>query len=71
MEKYRNSSGNSGISAYEIGPDYIKIRFSSGETYQYSYKKAGQKHVENMKRLAIKGTKLNTYLNTYVKFKND
>lgn len=71
MEKYKNGSGASGVSAYEIGADYIRVRFSSGDTYKYSYRKAGQSNIENMKILAIKGIGLNSYINNNVKFKYD
>jgi hypothetical protein len=71
MEKYANLSGDSGVSSYEIGLDYIKVSFSSGSTYKYSYKKAGQSHVENMKKLAVEGFGLYCYINLYVKFKYD
>lgn len=68
MERYRNSGGNSGVLAYEIGPDYILIKFSgSYRIYRYSYRKAGQHHVETMKRLAQSGSGLNSYINRYVK----
>lgn len=71
MERYANKRGGSGVSAYEIGSDYIRVRFSSGSIYQYSYRKAGQSHVESMKRLALAGSGLNSYINSYVKFKYD
>ncbi|AWK07091.1 hypothetical protein HYN56_23805 [Flavobacterium crocinum] len=71
MERYANRNGQSGVSAYEIGTNYIRIRFSSGSVYQYSYRKAGQYHVDNMKRLATQGYGLNSYINAYVKFKYD
>ena len=67
MERYRNSGGDSGVSAYEIGSDYIRVRFDTGNTYQYSYKKAGQRNVEAMKILAIRGSGLNSYINTNVR----
>ena len=68
MERYRNSGGDSGISSYEIGTDYIIVKFTGTfRTYRYSYWKAGQLHVENMKRLARSGSGLNSYLNRYVK----
>ena len=68
MERYRNSGGDSGVAFYEIGPDYIAVRFSStGKIYTYSYRKAGSSHVENMKRLAQSGSGLNSYINRYVK----
>ena len=68
MERYRNSGGDSGVSAYEIGSDYIIVKFSgTARTYRYSYRKAGQNHVENLKRLARIGSWLNGYSNSYVK----
>jgi hypothetical protein len=68
MERYRNSGGDSGVSAYEIGSDYILVKFSgTARTYSYSYRKAGQNHVENLKRLAQNGSGLNSYINIHVK----
>lgn len=69
MEKYRNLGGDSGVSAYEIGSDYIVVQFSgTAKPYRYSYGGgAGQKHVETLKRLARSGSGLNGYINQYVK----
>lgn len=68
MERYRNSGGDSGVSTYEIGTDYIAVKFSgTAKVYTYSYRKAGRMHVENMKRLAQSGSGLNSYINRYVK----
>lgn len=68
MKKYGNTSGNSGVVAYDIGPDWIKIKFRSHDLpYRYSYNKAGIKHVEKMKSLALKGKDLATYINKYVR----
>lgn len=72
MERYRNSGGASGVSAYEIGSDYIKVKFSeTTRTYTYSYRKAGTGHVEQMKALALRGSGLNSYINRYVKHSYD
>jgi len=72
MERYRNSGGDSGISSYEIGDDFIIVKFTGTfRTYRYSYRKAGQHHVENMKRLARDGSGLNGYINRYVKYLYD
>lgn len=68
MERYRNSGGDSGVAAYEIGADHIKVKFSgTARTYTYSYRKAGRSHVEQMKVLALRGSGLNSYINRYVK----
>jgi len=71
MERYKNRNGKSGVIAYEIGGDYIRVKFTSGDIYQYSYNRAGKSNVENMKKLAIKGLGLATYISTHVKFKYD
>ncbi len=68
MERYRNSGRDSGVSSYEIGADYILVQFSGkSRVYSYSYRRAGEHHVENMKGLARGGSGLNSYINRYVK----
>ena len=69
MVRYRNSSGSSGVVAYEIGDDFIKVQFHDRKTYLYSYKSAGSHNIEQMKTLAVRGRGLNSYINTYVKDK--
>jgi hypothetical protein len=72
MERYKNLGNDSGISGYELGADYIKVKFSgTTKTYTYSYRKAGSIHVQNMKQLAINGSGLNSYINKHVKYLYD
>ena len=52
MEKYRNKNGDSGISGYEIGGNFILIEFSTGSIYEYTYSSAGTNNIEMMKNLA-------------------
>jgi hypothetical protein len=68
MQAYNDKSGNSGISAYEIGSDFIKVKFKFG-TYLYTYESAGREAVEQMKNLAKTGNNLNTFINQHVKNK--
>jgi len=37
MERYQNIGGNSGVSAYAIGSDFIKVQFKDGSIYLYDY----------------------------------
>jgi len=67
MIRYQNISGISGVDAYEISDDYIKILFQGGESYLYSYDTPGKEHVERMKELAANGAGLSTYISRYVK----
>jgi len=67
MERYRNISGNSNISAYEIGSDYIAVKFqNTARIYRYSYAKAGRANVEHMKQLALAGHGLNSFIRRVV-----
>lgn len=67
MEIYLNTSKKSGVIAYEYGSNYIKVQFSRGGSYIYSYESAGKEHIEKMKQLADSGSGLNTYINKNVK----
>jgi hypothetical protein len=67
MERYRNLGGNSGIYAYELGEDYIKVQFSDGSTYLYTNRSAGSYNIEIMKSLAIRGQGLNSFISTTIK----
>ena len=63
MKRYQNASGASGISHYEIGADYIRLRFSgSQKIYEYNNRLNGSKHIEQMKDLAQAGSGLSTYI---------
>lgn len=63
MEKYKNLNGDSGVEWFEIGSNFIKVKFKSNpKLYQYSYSKAGMHHVEQMKHLAQSGSGLNSYI---------
>lgn len=64
FERYKNLNGDSNVFAYEIGNNYISVIFNdTKKVYIYSYFKADPHHVETMKRLAIRGYGLNSYIN--------
>jgi hypothetical protein len=68
MERYRNIDGDSGVSHYQIEDTSIIVWFSgTARSYTFSYRKAGQTHVEKMKKLAVSGDGLNSYINRNVK----
>ncbi len=67
MEQYRNLGGNSGVTAYEIGSDFIKVMFKDGSLYLYNYESTGQQDVETMKELATAGTGLNSFISSKVR----
>jgi len=68
MEKYKNLSGNSGVESFEIGEDFIRIKFQKVEApYIYNHQNPGRKKVEKMKVLAQTGKGLSTYISQEVK----
>lgn len=67
MDSYKNLGGDSGVIAYEIGVDFIKVQFKDGSLYLYNYHSAGNNNIEQMKRLAIEGRGLNSFISRVVK----
>ena len=62
MKNYLNLGGNSNVKFYDYDATSIKIQFSTGAPYIYSYQSAGRENVENMKRLADRGVGLNSFV---------
>ncbi len=69
MQKYMNRNGNSPIQEYELGDDYVWVKFNDGWAYQYTNFKPGPPHVTQMKSLAELGCGLATYINKNVRKK--
>ena len=69
MQQYKNLGGDSGVLAYEISDDYIKVEFGDNSLYLYTYNSAGNQNIEEMKRLAIIGQGLNSFINKNVREK--
>jgi hypothetical protein len=67
MERYRNLGGDSGVAAYEIGSDSIKVQFRDGAVYLYNSQSAGSSNIEQMKSLATSGQGLNSFISRVVK----
>jgi hypothetical protein len=67
MERYKNLGGDSGVVAYEIGPGSIKVEFGDGGLYLYNNQSAGTESIEVMKKLAIAGEGLNSFINRKVR----
>lgn len=67
-QEYADPDGDSSVDAYEIGEDYIRVRFSDGSVYLYTYASAGAPHIERMKELARSGDGLNSYIMNNVKY---
>jgi len=67
MQRYSDIDRDSGVVAYENGTDYIRVQFSDGSIYVYTYSSAGSHHIERMKQLATRGDGLNGYINEHAR----
>lgn len=65
MKPYRDIDGDSGISAYEYGDDWISVQFKHGGTYTYRSARIGSAHIATMKQLADSRDGLNAYINNH------
>lgn len=70
MNAYLNRSGKAGIVAYDSGSDWIRLQFVDGKTYKYAADKIGASNLETMKRLAVSGEGLTTFVNSHSQVKN-
>jgi hypothetical protein len=59
---YANAGGDSGVARYELGEDYIDVEFTTGAVYRYSVRSAGKANVEKLKKFALAGIGLNSYI---------
>lgn len=69
MKRYEDITGTSGITAYEIKDESITIEFSRGSVYIYTYSSTGKRNIEKMKKLALAGKGLSTYISRNIKDK--
>lgn len=62
MNAYANLSAESSVRAYEVGKDYILVRFKDGSLYLYTYASAGKANIERAKKLAYAGIGLGSWI---------
>ena len=72
METYKNLNGDSGITHFKIGKDYIEVKFKESVTvYVYHSSKVGKHHIDTMKKLAVSGKGLSAYISQHPEVKNN
>jgi hypothetical protein len=65
---YKSRNPNAGVLNYEIVDDAIILEFSNHKfRYLYNAMAPGETHVDAMKRLALQGKGLTTYVNQNVR----
>jgi hypothetical protein len=72
LKKYKDLKGNSGITHYKVGKNYVVVKFKNKpDVYAYIYSKVAKHHVDQMKVLAVAGEGLGTYINRHPIVKNN
>lgn len=67
MQRYKNLQRNSGVLAFELGDDFIKVEFENHGVYLYTAESAGREKIEAMKKRALAGKGLSTFISQHVK----
>jgi carbamate kinase len=69
MKAYKDITGKSGVLAYEIRADQLYVLFKTEPEviYVYNYDKPGKRHLDEMKKLAVNGKGLSTYISVNVR----
>lgn len=67
MKKYKNLSGKSTVTMFELAKDSVKVRFADQSVYLYSNQATGMANVSQMKTLAEAGKGLGTFIETKIK----
>ena len=67
MQKYAGQTRRGGVVAFEVGPDWIDVQFTSGWVYRFSHQRPGPLRVDHMKSLAMSGQWLSTFISRHVK----
>jgi hypothetical protein len=67
MKRYANQSRSSGVVAYELGEEFIDVKFVGGEVYRYTARRPGARDVLHMKELALRGEGLSTFISRHIR----
>ncbi len=67
MHRYRNTSGESGVVAYDLDTDSITIQFTGGDRYLYTERSAGAENIARMQELAREGRGLSTFVSQHIR----
>ena len=63
MQRYKNLTGQSNIYAFELLDSGITIQFNDHSKYTYQSSRVGFNNMTEIKRLAINGQGLNSFIN--------
>ena len=67
MQPYPDRTGNSGVVAFGLGDRSIDVEFRGGARYRYDDITPGPQQIAAMRRLALAGQGLATYISRHVR----
>lgn len=62
LQRYQNLGGDSSVLFFELYPNAISVIFNDGSRYLYTVQSAGYYAIEEMKRLAVLGQGLCSFI---------
>ena len=63
MQRYKNLTGQSNVNAFQILDNGIIVQFNDHSQYTYQSTRVGMNNMTEMKRLAVNGQGLNSFIN--------
>jgi hypothetical protein len=67
FKAYKNLGGASTVARYQIDKDSVMIRFTDSSVYRYTNQSAGPDNISQMKKLALAGKGLGTFIESKLK----
>jgi len=67
MQRYRNRNESSGVIAYQMGEDFIDVKFVGGDIYHYTTRRPGARDLAHMKELALRGEGLSIFISRHIR----
>ena len=67
FRRYKNLGGKSTIVKYELEKDAVNLRFTDNSSYRFTNQSAGKENIAEMKKLALAGKGLGTFVEKNVK----
>jgi hypothetical protein len=67
VQRYRSRKLSVGVRTFDLHDTSIDVEFRDGRRYRYDYNRPGEEKVEIMKRLALGGNGLTTFINQHVR----
>lgn len=66
-QRYKSDRQDSGVRSFALLPECIVVQFRGGDVYLYDQIRPGVAHVDAMRKHALQGRGLSTYISRHVR----